>query len=134
MNILQRDLFVYSNDVTITYGDNPKGNGIYFGNDPEKPNKSGFFGSENENTVIDRSNLSYSFDYSQFDDVGTYSFRANGLLPKDPAIDNYNFIYIDAVLNVNKKEITVDWENTVFTYNGYTQYPTPIASGFVNGD
>ncbi len=134
INILQRDLFVYSNNVTITYGDNPEGNGIYFGNDPENPNKSGFFGSENENTVIDRSNLSYSFDYSQFDDVGTYKFRANGLLPKVPAKDNYNFIYIDADLTVNKKEITVDWENTVFTYNGYTQYPTPIASGFVNGD
>lgn len=134
INILQRELFVYSNPVSITYGEIPSGNGVYFGNNPEKPSESGFFGSENENSVIDMTGLSYTFDYTQYDDIGVYKFRAEGLAPKDEEKDNYKFIYIDADLTVNKKEISISWENMTFTYNGYEQYPTPIASGFVNGD
>ena len=35
---------------------------------------------------------------------------------------------------INKKNVTITWENTTFTYNGKAQIPTATATGLLNGD
>ena len=80
---------------------------------------SGFKGSD---SAIDLTGtLSYSYTYTQYDDAGTYTISASGLIS-----DNYEIEYLGATLNVLKKELvgTIDTLDVTYgeEFNLHTSY------------
>lgn len=112
-------LTVTANNNTITYGDAPAGNGVTY---------SGWKYSDTESVLT--GTPSYSYDYSQYGNVGNnYAITPAGL-----SAANYNISYVPGTLTVQQKEVGLGWSNTTLTYSGSEQAPTATATGLVNGD
>ena len=61
--------------------------------------------------------------------MGSYTITPSGLTS-----DNYEITFNAGTLTVVKREVTLDWANTTFTYDGNTHAPTAEATGTVNND
>lgn len=104
---------------TITYGDVPADNGVEY---------SGFVNNEKEGVL--GGSLEYSFDYNQFDNVGnSYKITPAGLTSA-----NYDIKFVDGLLTVVQKEISIHWDSSSLTYNGSPQIPEATALGAVGDD
>ncbi len=119
VTISPKSLTVRAVQNTITYGDEPAGNGVSY---------SGFAGNDDASCLS--GTISYTFNYSRYGAVGSnYKITPYGL-----SAGNYNISYVSGKLTVVKKEVGLEWSNTVLTYNGSLQKPTATATGLVNGD
>ena len=88
--IAKAKLIITAEDNTITYGDAPAANGV---------TGNGFVGSD---SFADLSGeLTYTYTYAQFGNVGIYKITPAGLTS-----DNYEITYVDGTLTVNAKPIT----------------------------
>ena len=124
--IKKAPLTVTANNHSITYGDEPTGNGVQY---------SGFVNDETK-SVIDDENLAYDYTYEQYGDVGEYAITPKGL-----SSDNYEFDYVNGTLTVIKKEVGLTWNPSdsstpIATYDGQSHAPTVTANAadLVNGD
>ena len=111
-------LTVTAKDKTIIYGDAPSNDGVEI---------SGFVNGEDV-SVLD-GEVTYTYTYNQFDDVGEYEIIPAGLSAK-----NYVITYVPGTLTVEKKLLGIQWGETVFAYDGEEHVPTATATGTVNGD
>ena len=111
-------LTVTAKPKSITYGTAPANNGVTY---------SSFKGSDSASSLS--GTLSYSYNYSQYGDIGSYTITPSGL-----SSDNYNISFDAGTLTVNQKEVDLSWTNTSLTYNGSQQLPTATATGLVNND
>lgn len=111
-------LTVTANDNTITYGDEPAHSGAQI---------TGYVNGENADALDGE--LTFTYDYAQYDDVGEYKITPTGLTAK-----NYEITYVDGKLTVEQKELSIVWDETILPYTGEAQAPTATASGTVNGD
>lgn len=119
--INKKTLTVTARPKTITYGDAPSNDGVTY-------NNSEFVNNETEDVL--GGTLGYSYDYSQYGDVGNYNITPNGL-----TATNYDFDYVDGTLTVSPKEVSLSWSTpTTFTYDGTSHGLTATATGLVNGD
>ena len=118
LTIGQAALTVTAKAKTITYGDAPANDGVTY---------SGFVSSESESVL--GGELSYTYSYSQFGNVGSYTIKPSGL-----SSSNYSISYVAGPLTVNEREVTLSWSNTNLTYNRLGQKPTATAGNLVNGD
>ena len=104
---------------TIIYGDEPADNGVEY---------SGFVNDETANVL--GGTLKYSFDYNQFDNVGNrYKITPTGLTSV-----NYDIHFVDGILAVGQKEISIQWDSSGLTYNGNPQIPKATVLGTVGDD
>ena len=103
-------LTIVTESGPITFGDAPRGFGLHQIN--------GLLDGDSE-SVVNQTNLDYTYTYNQYDDYGTYNLTAKGL-----TADNYEFDYVAGTLNVLQKEIELTWSNLVFTYLGTEYCPT----------
>ncbi|MBR1815584.1 MAG: InlB B-repeat-containing protein [Lachnospiraceae bacterium] len=118
-SIDKKALTIKAKDKTITYGDSPSNAGVTY---------TGFVNGETENVL--RGELTYSYDYSQYDNVGdSYKLTPSGLTS-----DNYAITYEEGTLTVKPKVIGLEWGDTEFTYDGNSHCPTATATGVVNND
>ena len=104
--------------ATLTYGDELMGNGVEY---------SGFVNGETEADL--EGTLTYEYSCSQFEGVGEYLIKPQGLKS-----NNYRISYVAGKLVINPREIEIEWVNTTFLYNGQDQVADAIAIGLVNGD
>jgi len=112
-------LTVTANPQTITYGDEPTNDGVTY---------SGFVNSETASVLS--GTLAYTYNYSQYGDVGsTYTITPSGL-----SATNYDISYTPGALTVTPKEVGLTWGETSLNYNGSAQAPTATATGLVNND
>ena len=111
-------LNVIANNNTISYGDGPENNGVII---------SGFVNGETESVLT--GTLSYDYSYSQYGNTGSYTITPKGL-----ASDNYQITYSPGTLNVEQKEVGLNWSSAPLTFNGTAQAPTATATGLVNSD
>lgn len=120
--ITQKGLTVTAKASEITYGDAPASDGVTY---------SGFVEGEDEDTDgMFTGTLTYTYNYSQFDDVdGAYTITPGGL-----TATNYAITFTPGTLTVNQKEVALVWSETPLTYNGNPQVPTATATGTVNND
>ncbi len=117
--ILKAPLTVTAKNNTITYGDEPSNAGVEY---------EGFVNGETENVL--NGELSYSYDYAKFGNVGEYAITPSGL-----TAGNYEIKYVAGKLKVEPKIISIAWgEQTVFTYDGEEHAPTATADGLLNND
>ena len=116
--IAKASLTITANPNSITYGAAPANAGVSY---------EGFVNSETASVLT--GTLSYSYDYMQYGDVGTYAITPAGL-----SSANYEITFVNGVLTVEKKEIGIEWGSTDLTYSGEAQKPTATATGAVNGD
>ena len=87
-------LTVKANDNTITYGDAPAANGVTY---------SGF--RFTDSTEVFHGTLGFTFSYKMGDPVpdgGTATITPNGL-----TADNYDIVFEDGILTVNKRQVIV---------------------------
>ena len=112
-------MLVTAKNHTITYGEEPVGNGVTF---------EGFLNGEDVGVL--GGTLVYDFSYEQFGNVGS----SYTIAPKGYSSTNYTFNYVSAKLTVEQKEIGIAWSNTALTYNTKAQKPIAAATGLVNGD
>jgi len=107
VQIQQATLTVTAQDHTITYGDTPSDNGITY---------DGFVNGETE--AVLGGAVTYTYNYAQFGNVGTYKITPGGVTS-----DNYEITFMDGILTVNPKGITeADVELTgTLTYTGRQQ-------------
>ena len=112
-------LEVTAKDNTITYGDEPMGNGVEY---------NGFKNDETESVLS--GTIAYSYDYSKFGDVGD-SYR---ITPSGLSADNYDIAFSEGKLTVNQKEVGIAWTDTSFTYDGNAHVPSAALTGLVNSD
>ena len=119
LTVSKAALAVTANDNTIIYGEAPAGAGVTY---------SGWKYSDTESVLT--GTPSYSYDYSQYGNVGNnYAITPAGL-----SAANYNISYVPGTLTVQQKEVGLGWSNTTLTYSGSEQAPTATATGLVNGD
>jgi len=120
--ITQKGLTITAKANEITYGDSPTNDGVTY---------SGFVEGEDEDTDgMFTGTLTYTYNYSQFDDVdGAYTITPGGL-----TATNYAITFTPGTLTVNQKEVALVWSETPLTYNGNPQVPTATATGTVNND
>ena len=120
-SIDQKPLTITAKPNTITYGDAPAGNGVTY---------SGFIEGESENTEgMFTGTLGYTYSYSQFGNVGTYTITPGGLTS-----DNYNISYVNGTLTVNPKALTITAEAKSKVYGDPDPTLTYTSEGLVNGD
>lgn len=111
-------LTITANPHTITYGDAPAANGVEY---------SGFVNNETQSVL--GGEISYTYSYTQYGDVGDYTITPNGL-----SSTNYNISFVDGTLTVTQKEVGLTWGTTELTYTGSEQAPTATATETVNND
>ena len=111
-------LTVTANENTITYGDEPADKGVTY---------LGFVNREDADVL--HGELNYSFNYSKYGDVGSYSITPGGL-----TADNYDIETVPGTLTVARREVALTW-------NGYENRTyddgrnvTATAGNLVNGD
>ena len=118
-SIAKKGLTIKAKDHTITYGDAPSNSGVTY---------DGFVNGETERVL--GGSLTYTYNYSQYGDVGSsYDITPSGLTS-----DNYAITFKPGKLTVQKKQIGITWGDTQFTYNGSKQIPTATPTGMVNDD
>ena len=89
--IAKAALSVTAKNKTITYGDAPANDGV---------NYSGFV--NNETASVLGGELSYTYNYSRYGNVGSYTITPSGLTS-----DNYDITFNNGSLSVEKRPITV---------------------------
>ena len=116
--ISKAPLTVTAKPKTITYGDAPANDGVTY---------SGFVGGED--AAVLSGTLGYTYNYSQYGNVGSYTITPGGLTS-----DNYDITFSSGTLTVNPKEVGLTWGNSTFTYDGLSHVPSCTVTGMVNGD
>ena len=118
--ITKASLTVAAKNETMVYGDEPSNAGVEF---------SGFIGEDNEKSL--NGALVYSYNYKQYDNIGEYTITPSGLTS-----DNYEITFVDGMLTVEPKEVTIIWgEQTLFVYDGAEHIPSVKSlEGVVNGE
>lgn len=116
--VTQRALKVMANPKNITYGEAPADDGVMY---------ETFAGTEDQSVL--GGSLSFSIDYAQYGDIGSYTITPSGLTS-----DNYAVSFESGVLSVEPKEISISWGETELVYNGELQVPAVSVSNAVNGD
>ena len=114
----KRALTIRANNHSITYGQAPTNNGVVY---------TGFAAGQDQNNLS--GGLTYTYNYSQYGNVGTYTITPSGLFSY-----NYDITFQPGTLTVQQKEVGLVWTNTSFTYNISEQKPTATATGLVNND
>ena len=71
----------------------------------------------------------FSCDYTTKSPVGTYPITVSGL-----TLANYEIECKPSMLTVEKRKITIVWDNTTFTYNDEAHTPNPTTNNVVNND
>ena len=117
--IVKASLTVTANPRDIIYGAEPADNGVTY---------KGFAGGENESSL--NGTLTYSYDYKQYEKVGSYTITPGGLTS-----DNYEITYVPGTLTVGQREVTLTWNNTEDrTYGDGKGEITAAAENLVNND
>ena len=93
-------LTITANNKTITYGDEPTHDGVTYGE---------FAGTETESVLT--GTLTYSYNYEQYGDAGSYTITPSGL-----SNDNYDITFVPGTLTVNPKSLTVTANDHSITY------------------
>ena len=126
--IAKAPLTITANAHAIAYGDAPQGNGVTYGVTDESGSvQNGFVNNETE--AVLSGEPSYTFNYNQYGNVGSYEITPAGLTS-----GNYDITFVNGTLTVNPKEISLTWGNTDFTYNGTEQTPAVTVDGLVHND
>ena len=116
--VSKKELTITANSKTITYGDTPVNDGVSY---------TGFVNSETE-IVLD-GNLSFTYTYNQYDNVGNYLIIPNGLTST-----NYDITFVNGNLTVEAKPITVTITPVTSVYGESQTELIGIADGIVNND
>ncbi len=124
LTVNKKELTVKANDHQITYGDEPSANGYEI---------SGFVNNENESVITGLDSITYTFDYSQYDNIynGTEKLKyyitpeIKGLTAK-----NYTFLADKGNLNINKLPLTFA-DNAVISRK-YTKNGIPFSADLFN--
>ncbi len=118
-SIIAKALTITANDHSITYGDAAANNGVSY---------NGFIAGESQSNLS--GTLGYSYGYSQYGNVGSYTITPGGL-----SSSNYAITFANGTLSVGQKEVGLNWGNhSNLTYNGQLQSVTATANGLVNSD
>jgi len=112
------ELTVTANDHSITYGNAPSGNGVTY---------DGFVNGETESVL--EGTLAYTYSYSQYGDVGTYTITPKGLTGV-----NYSISYVNGTLTVNPKALAVTAEAKTKVYGDADPELTYTSVGLINTD
>jgi hypothetical protein len=116
--INRKKLTVTAKPKTIVYGEAPANDGVTY---------SGFANGDDAGKLS--GTLSYTYDYQQYGDVGTYQITPGGLTSS-----NYEITFQPGILTVNQKPVTFRWTGDSFAYNGKERSVTAEVSNVVNGD
>ncbi|MDD3278834.1 MAG: MBG domain-containing protein [Lachnospiraceae bacterium] len=118
--VAKKELTVKAKDHTITYGDNPTGDGVTY---------DGFVTGDDEKKL--GGTLDYEYTYQQYGDVGdTYKITPKGLTS-----DNYDISYKTGTLQVEQLVAAFTWKNTeARAYDGTASQVTAEVSNLQNND
>ena len=119
-SIAKESLTVTAKDKTITYGEAPGNSGVTY---------DGFVNGESKADL--KGELTYTYSYKQFDNVGTGEFK---ITPGGLTSGNYAITFAPGTLTVTKKTIGITWSNTSLPYNGTAQAPTATATDLEGND
>lgn len=106
--IKKAELVIKANDVNLVYGDAPKNNGVTYTTLLGSDTAASFGGT-----------LTYTQNYTQGSDAGTYKITPSGLTS-----ENYDIKFQDGKVIVDKKPVELVWSNTSFTYDGQAHIPS----------
>ena len=110
-----KPLTITAKPKTITYGDAPTNDGVTYGE---------FAGEETESVLT--GTLTYSYNYAQYGNAGSYKITPGGL-----SNSNYDITFAPGTLTVNKKSLTVTANNNSITYGEAPAGNGVTYSGFV---
>lgn len=116
--ITRAPLTITVKDSIITYGDKPEANDTTV---------TGLVGADTPEVITSGR---YTFDYKQFDNVGTYTI---GL--ESASAENYDVTIVPGKLTVSPKIVGLEWTGAgKLYYDGKTKNVTAAATGLVNND
>ncbi len=119
--VTKAPLTVTANANSITYGSAPAANGYTI---------TGFVNSETD-SVVTVSSVSYTYNYSQYGAVGSYTITP---VVTGFSATNYSFSAAAGTLTVSPKAATVTAANKSTTYGSAAPAFTYTTSGLVNSD
>ncbi len=111
--IAPKPLTITANNKTITYGDVPANDGVTYGE---------FAGTETASVL--NGELTYSYNYEQYGNAGSYTITPGGL-----SNSNYYITFAPGTLTVNPKSLTVTANNHSITYGD-----APAGNGVTYGE
>ena len=116
--IQRAHLTITANFKAITYGEAPDNDGVTY---------KGLKWTDDERCLEGK--LDYTYTYEQYDDVGIYEITPKGLTS-----NNYDISFVEGLLYVDQKPISINWGETTYTYDGTPWAPSATAGDTVNGD
>lgn len=116
------ELEVIPTTSVITYGDEPTDNGIYWNGE--------FVGNDTWDDVVS-GDVAYTFEYSQFDDIGEYEIDID---ISDLTSINYTFTKQKGKMEVKALPVELEWDETTFTYDKEEKSVSATVKNVVNGD
>ncbi|MGN0339552.1 MAG: MBG domain-containing protein [Lachnospira sp.] len=119
VNISKKPVKVIANDNSITYGQEPSENGVRF---------DGFEGTDSAASL--GLAPAYTYTYTQYQKTGTYKITPGGLSEDG----NYTYQYVSGYLRVNAKNLTFEWSDNAYVYDGTGKVMTASPVGLESTD
>ena len=119
VNITKKPVKVIANDNSITYGQEPSESGVRF---------DGFVGTDSADSL--GLAPAYTYTYKQYQKTGTYKITPGGL----SGDGNYTYQYVSGYLRVNAKNLTFEWSDNAYVYDGTEKVMTASPVGLESTD
>lgn len=119
VNITKKPVKVIANDNSITYGQEPSESGVRF---------DGFVGTDSAGSL--GLAPAYTYTYTQYQKTGTYKITPGGLSEDG----NYTYQYVSGYLRVNAKNLTFEWSDNAYVYDGTEKVMTASPVGLESTD
>ena len=119
VNITKKPVKVIANDNSITYGQEPSESGVRF---------DGFVGTDSAGSL--GLAPAYTYTYRQYQKTGTYKITPGGLSDDG----NYTYQYVSGYLRVNAKNLTFEWSDNAYVYDGTEKVMTASPVGLESTD
>ncbi len=120
LTVSKKAITITANDKTIAYGDVPSNAGVEY---------SGLVTGEGDTLHNLSGTITYEYSYTQYGPVGNYDITPSGITST-----NYDITYVDGVLTVGKKHISITANDKTITYGAAPSNNGISATGLVNGD
>ena len=129
ITIDRANLIVKAKDHTITYGDQPDNNGYIY---------EGLVGDDKAEELDFEFDYSYTYEYK--DPIGEYDIQiasksTRALRRMNIELGNYRITSIESgTLTVKPKQLTIQWSDGKFIFDGSEKQVYPTIQGIVEGD
>ena len=127
--ITPKDLFVTAENKSTTYGEAAPAFTVKYEGFVTKVTVGDKEYNYDDSEAKLQGELAFACDYTTASNVGIYSIKASGV-----SNGNYTVKFVDGILLVTPREVTLTWGDDTFTYDKTAKVPSVKVGNLVNDD